>query len=110
MEKLARFLPLGLFCAFSVKLLLQKAYDPTEAAILFIMAGLSVYFFNKKSEELQELEAHFNILERKVVLLQSAAEKDAEEVSRLKREVEDTKSLIGGVKLGQQLRSQMNRN
>jgi hypothetical protein len=103
MEKIARFLPLGLFCAFSVKLLSQQFYDPTEAALLLVMAGLSAYSLHKKSEEFKQLAA-------KIEQLQSAAEKDAQEVARLKKETEDTKGLIGGIKLGQQLRSQMNRN
>jgi hypothetical protein len=103
MEKLARFLPLGLFCAFSIKLLSQQFYDPTEAAVLLVMAGLSAYSSRKKSQEFEELEKRIN-------LLQSAAEKDAQELHRNRKDIEDTKALLGGIKLGQQLKSQMNRN
>jgi hypothetical protein len=103
MEKIARFLPLGLFCVFSVKLMMQDYQDFSDAATLLVMGGLSAFFIHKKSEEFQHLES-------KLKLLESAAEKDAQEVARLKKEVEDTKGLIGGIKLGQQLKTQMNRN
>lgn len=102
MEKLIRFLPLGLFCAFSIKLMTQDFLDIPEAAILLVMGGLSAFNANKKSQEFEELEV-------KITMLQSVAEKDAQELSRIKKEVEDTKGLLNGVKLGQQLRSQMNR-
>ena len=103
MEKLARFLPLGLFCAFSVKLLTQEFYDPTEAVILLVIAALSALSLHKKSEEFKQLAA-------KIELLQSAAEKDAQEIYKNRKDIEDTKALLGGIKLGQQLKSQMNRS
>lgn len=102
MEKVARFLPLGLFCVYSIKIMTQDILDIPEGIILMVMGALSAFVQYNKSEEFKELEARIN-------LLQSAAEKDAQEISRVKREVEDTKGLLNGVKLGQQLRNQMNR-
>lgn len=109
MEKVARFLPLALFCIFSVKLMSQDYLDYSEASILLVIAGLSAFSQNKKSEEFSELEL-------KIEQLRGAAEKDAQEVATIKKqlentkkELEDTKGLIGGIKLGQQLKSQINR-
>lgn len=102
MEKVARFLPLGLFCVFSVKLITQDYVDLSESSVLLVMAALSAFLTHKKSQEFEELEA-------KIQLLQSAAEKDAQEVSRAKKDIEETKALLGGIKLGQQLKSQMTR-
>lgn len=102
MEKVTRFLPLALFCVFSVKLILKDYVDISEAAILLIMAFLSALYSSKESQE-------FQVLENRINLLQSAAEKDAQELAAIKKELEDTKGLLGGIKLGQQLKSQMTR-
>lgn len=80
MEKLARFLPLGLFCVFSVKLMMQDYQELSNAAVLLVMGALSAFLTHKKSQEFEELE-------KKINLLTSAAEKDAQEVSRLKKEI-----------------------
>lgn len=102
MEKVTRFLPLALFCVFSVKLIAQDYVDISEASVLLIMAFLSAFYSSKQSEE-------FKVLENRINLLQSAAEKDAQEIAATKKELEDTKGLLGGIKLGQQLKSQMTR-
>lgn len=103
MEKVARFLPLGLFCVFSVKLMSQSQLDLADAAVLLVIGALAALSSHKQSKEFEELES-------KIQMLQSAAEKDAQEIFRVKKEVEDTKALLGGIKLGQQLKSQMNRS
>jgi len=103
MEKVARFLPLVLFCVFSIKLINQDYFDIPEAMILMIMAALSAFVQHGKSEEFKELKL-------KLEKLENVIEKDARESLILKKELEDTKALIGGIKLGQQLKSQMNRN
>lgn len=102
MEKVARFLPLALFCIFSVKLMSQDYLDAADAAVLLVIGALSAHSLHKKSNEFEELEA-------KIQLLQSLTEKDSQEIAITKKEIEDTKALLGGIKLGQQLKSQMNR-
>ena len=101
MEKLIKILPLGLFCSFSLKLL-ALGTQLTDSLVLLILAAFSAFVLNVKSEEAKAVAEKIKELEKQIA-------KQAEESSVNKKEIEDTKALLGGIKLGQQLKSGQNR-
>lgn len=95
MEKLAKFLPLGLFCAFSLKLMILGA-QLTDSIVLLVLAGYSAYHeFKSVDGRIKQFEAQ---LKEQHILMQEKA-----------KEIEDVRALVGGIKLGQQLRNNQNR-
>jgi len=95
MEKLTKFLPLGLFCAFSLKLMILGA-QLTDSLVLLVLAGYSAYHeFKSVDNRIKQFEVQ---LKEQNVLMQEKA-----------KEIEDVRALVGGIKLGQQLRSTQNR-
>lgn len=96
MEKLTKVLPLGLFCAFSLKLMLVGA-QLTDSLVLFVLAGYSAYHqFKTVDGDIRRFEQKLNEQEKII--------------SEKSKEIEDVKALLSSVKLGQQLRnSQTNR-
>lgn len=96
MEKVIRFLPLGLFCLFSAKLMILGA-SLTDSLVLLVVAGYSAYHESKAVEgKIKHLEAE--VFEQRQLL-----------ESKLK-EIEEVRNLVGGIKLGQQIRGQINRS
>lgn len=104
MEKLIKVLPIGLFCAFSLKLIVAGA-QLTDCIVLFVLAAYSAYDrFKAVDETIDQLDARF---------WQQAKEinEKTKQIEELTKQVEDVKSLLSSVKLGQQIRtSQTNRN
>lgn len=95
MEKLVKFLPLGLFCAFSLKLMILGA-QLTDSIVLLVLAGYSAYHeFKSVDKKITQFEQQ---LKEQQALMQEKA-----------KEIEDVRALVGGIKLGQQLRSSQNR-
>ena len=97
MEKLTKVLPLGLFCAFSLKLMLVGA-QLTDSLVLLVLAAYSAYHqFKSVDGDIKRFEEKLNEQER--IITQKT------------KEIEDVKALLSSVKLGQQLRnSQVGRN
>ncbi|NBX69956.1 MAG: hypothetical protein EBR01_13455 [Proteobacteria bacterium] len=91
MEKLTRFLPLGLFCVFSLKLIALGA-QLTDSLVLLVLASYSAYHeFKTVDKQIKEFEDRLKENER--VITQKA------------KEIEDVKALLSSVKLGQQLKT-----
>lgn len=97
MEKLMKVLPLGLFCAFSLKLMALGA-QLTDSVVLLVLAGYSAY------HQFKSVDGDIRSFEQKL--------KEQEKLLAEKsKEIEDVKALLSSVKLGQQLRnSQTGRN
>jgi len=97
MEKLTKVLPLGLFCAFSLKLMILGA-QLTDSIVLLVLAGYSAYHqFKSVDGNIKEFQEKLKEQELRI------AEKS--------KEIEDVKALLSSVKLGQQIRnSQIGRN
>lgn len=97
MEKLTKILPMGLFCAFSLKLIAAGA-QPTDCAVLFILAAYSAYYRFKEVD---------TIIDR----FDTRLWEQQKLINEKTKEIEDVKTLLSSVKLGQQIRSsQINRN
>jgi hypothetical protein len=95
MEKLARFLPLSLFCVFSLKLMILGA-QLVDSLILLVLAGYSAYHeFKSVDDKIKDFEIR---LKEQDILMREKA-----------KEIEDVRALVGGIKLGQQLKSGQNR-
>ncbi len=95
MEKLARFLPLSLFCVFSLKLMILGA-QLVDSLVLLVLAGYSAYHeFKSVDDKIKDFETR---LKEQDVLMREKA-----------KEIEDVRALVGGIKLGQQLKSGQNR-
>lgn len=104
MEKLIKVLPIGLFCAFSLKLIVAGA-QPTDCAVLFILAAYSAY------HRFKEVDAIIDRFDTRLWEQHKLINKKIKEIEELTKQVEDVKSLLSSVKLGQQIRtSQTNRN
>lgn len=97
MEKLMRFLPLALFCAFSLKLMALGA-QLTDSLVLLVLAGYSAYHeFKTVDKQLKDFEGRLKENERTI--------------TQKAKEIEDVKALLSSVKLGQQLKTiQSNRS
>jgi hypothetical protein len=101
-ERIVRFLPLGLFCALSAKLIVLGA-SLSDVGVLFLLSTVLVVFSYKQNEEFSTLRSEIEALKNKHVQIK-------EEVELAKDDVQTVKSLVGGIKLGQQLRSPSSRN
>lgn len=94
-------LPLTLFCLLSLKLLLLGS-TPVDSVVLLIIGLFSSFILHVKSSE-------YSHLERKLDNLQKIVDLNSKDLVTNKKELDDTKALIGGIKLGQQIRSQNSR-
>jgi len=95
MEKLTKFLPLGLFCVFSLKLMILGA-QLTDSIVLSILAAYSAYHeFKSVDDKIKEFDERLKNQE-------TLAKEE-------KAKVDEVRALVGGIKLGQQLRNNQNR-
>lgn len=95
MEKITKFLPLGLFCAFSLKLMVLGA-QLTDSLVLLVLAGYSAYH-------------EFKSVDKKIAQFEQQLKEQSTLMQEKAKEIEDVKALVGGIKLGQQLRNNQNR-
>lgn len=97
MEKLIKVLPIGLFCAFSLKLMVIGVQLP-DSIVLLVLAAHSVFHQYKSVDGYVE-KVEQKLREQELLISEKA------------REIEDVKALLSSVKLGQQIRnSQIGRN
>lgn len=95
MEKITKFLPLGLFCAFSLKLMILGA-QLTDSLVLLVLAGYSAYH-------------EFKSVDKKIIQFEQQLKEQNALMQEKAKEIEDVRALVGGIKLGQQLRNNQNR-
>lgn len=90
MEKIARFLPLGLLSLLSLKLIVLGA-SISDSLTLLILALTSAYY------EFKTENKRILVIERRLA---------THEVEKQQRndEIESLKGLLGGIKLGQQMK------
>ena len=90
-------LPLVLFCCLSLKILLVGS-TLADSSVLLIIGLLSSFFSHSKSSE-------YLALEKKLAHLEQIVESSSKEIIANKKDIDDTRALLGGIKLGQQIRS-----
>lgn len=96
MEKVIRFLPLGLFCLFSAKLMILGS-SLTDSLVLLVMAAYSAYH-------------EFKTVDGKIKALEEELSQQRAFIDSKLKEIDEVKALVGGIKLGQQIRGQINRS
>ena len=91
MKEYIKYIPLGLFVAFSVKMLISGA-SLQDAPIFAILTGFAGYMINREEDKiLNSLTSRLKVLEEQSV--------------EYKKETEDLRSHVSSMKLGQQVRS-----
>ena len=91
MKEYIKYIPLGLFVAFSVKMLISGA-SLQDAPIFAILTGFAGYMINREEDKiLNSLTGRLKVLEEQSV--------------EYKKETEDLRSHVSSMKLGQQVRS-----
>lgn len=91
MDKYIKYLPLALFSAYAIKVMVNGA-DLPDAAVLSILAAISGYYeFQKKSKF--ESEVNNKLL------------KFSEQLTELEKSNTDLKTHVSGIKLAQNFRS-----
>jgi exo-beta-1,3-glucanase (GH17 family) len=95
MEKIAKFLPLSLFCVFSLKLMVLGA-QLVDSLVLLVLAAYSAYY------EFKAVDSKIKVFEEKINNQELL-------IKQKSKEIDEVKALVGGIKLGQQLKSGQNR-
>lgn len=95
-----KYVPLALFMAFFVKLLLLKDASMVDSSILLILAGIAaVYEFKSNDRKLKELETKLDEVNK---IFQTTI--DAHSI-----EIRECKSYISGMKLQNQFKNAQGR-
>jgi uncharacterized protein YdaL len=91
MKEYIKYIPLGLFVAFSVKMLMSGA-SLQDAPVFAILTGFAGYMINREEDKiLNSLTGRLKKLE--------------EQSTESKKEAEELRSHVSTIKLGQQIRS-----
>lgn len=91
MKEYIKYIPLGLFVAFSVKMLVSGA-SWQDAPVFAILAAFTLTMLNKEEETvINAFAARLKAME--------------EQTSEFKKETEELRSHVSSVKLGQQVRA-----
>lgn len=91
MKEYIKYIPLSLFIAFSIKMLVNGS-SLQDAPIFVVLAAMSIYLVTRDEQEKAEK------LNQRLVVLEKASEQKS-------KEIEDLRSHVSSVKLGQQIKS-----